>query len=165
MVPSIVSLVPLYFFASTLHLTEKLFGLVLIYAFTSIPFTVFLLIGFMKKIPDALSEAATIDGCSYYKIFFKIIMPLSKPGLVIAGILNVLNFWNEYIMAVTFVTNPKKYTVPVGISMLAGSMQYRTDYGALFAGLVIGMLPMIVVYSIFQKQLQEGMAAGSGIKG
>lgn len=165
MVPAIVSFVPLYFFSQSLHLTEKLNGLIIIYAFTSIPFAVFLIYGFMKKIPAAFSEAATIDGCSYYSIYFKIILPLAKPGLIIAGIINMMNFWNEYILALTFITNPQKYTVPVGISNLSGTMQYRTDFGALFAGLVIGMVPMIIVYTIFQKQLQEGMATGSGIKG
>ncbi len=165
MVPAIVSFVPLYFFSQSLHLTEKLSGLILIYAFTSLPFAVFLIYGFMRKIPDAFSEAATIDGASYYATFFRIVLPLSKPGLVIAGIINVMNFWNEYIIALTFITNPKKYTVPVGISNLSGTMQYRTDFGALFAGLVIGMLPMILIYILFQKQLQEGMAAGSGLKG
>ena len=165
MVPTIVTFVPLYFFSQSLHLTEKLSGLIIIYAFTYIPFAIFLIHGFVKKIPMAFSEAATIDGCSYYATFFKVILPLSKPGLIIAGIINTITFWNEYVLALIFITDPKKYTVPLGISNLSGTMQYRTDFGALFAGLVIGMIPMIIIYIIFQKQLQEGMASGSGIKG
>lgn len=165
MVPTLVTLIPLFFFSQSLRLTEKLGGLVIIYVFTNIPFSIFLICGFMKRIPNAFSEAAFMDGCSYYAIFFRIMLPLAKPGLIIAGILNLLNFWNEYLIALTFITNPDKYTVPVGISMLSGTMQYRTDFGALFAGLIIGMLPMIIVYGIFQRQLQEGMAAGSGVKG
>jgi len=165
MLPSVVSFVPLYFFSQSLNLTGKLIGLIIVYGFTNLSFSIFLIYGFMKKIPMAFTEAATIDGCSYYSIFFRIMLPLAKPGLVIAGILNAMTFWNEYILALVFITDPKKYTVPVGISMLSGTMQYRTDFGALFAGLIIGMVPMIIVYAIFQKQLQEGMAAGSGVKG
>jgi N-acetylglucosamine transport system permease protein len=165
MVPSMVTLGPLFFFSQSLHLTGKLSGLVIVYVFTNIPFSIFLIYGFMKRIPGAFSEAAMMDGCSDYGIFFRIILPLAKPGLVIAGILNVLNFWNEYIVALVFISDPIKFTVPVGISMLSGTMEYRTDFGALFAGLIIGMIPMIIVYTLFQRQLQDGMAIGSGVKG
>lgn len=165
MVPSVVSFVPLYFFSQSLSLTGKLVGLIIVYGFTNLSFSIFLIYGFMKKIPMAFTEAATIDGCSYYSTFFRIMLPLAKPGLIVAGILNAMTFWNEYILALVFISEPEKYTVPVGISMLSGTMQYRTDFGALFAGLIIGMIPMIIVYAIFQRQLQEGMAAGSGIKG
>lgn len=166
MVPAMVSFIPLFFFAqNTLHITGKLSGLVIVYSFTSLSFAIFLIYGFMKKIPEALTEAATIDGCSYYSSFFKVVLPLSKPGLIIAGIMNGMNFWNEYVVAITFLNDEKMYTVPVGISNLSGQMQYRTDFGALFAGLIIGMVPMLVLYIIFQRQLQDGMAVGSGVKG
>lgn len=165
MVPTTVTFIPLFFLSKSIHLTEKLSGLVILYVFTNLPYALFLIHGFMKRIPNAFTEAATIDGCSYYSTFFKIILPLAKPGLVIAGILNTLLFWNEYLIAITFITNPDKYTVPVGISMLSDTFQYRTDWGALFASLIIGMVPVIIIYIIFQRQLQEGMAIGSGVKG
>lgn len=166
MVPSMVSFIPLYFFAqNTLHITGKLSGLIIVYSFTSLSFSIFLIHGFMKKIPEALTEAATIDGCSYYASFFKVVLPLSKPGLIIAGIMSGMNFWNEYVVAITFLNDEKMYTVPVGISNLSGQMQYRTDFGALFAGLIIGMVPVLVLYIIFQKQLQDGMSVGAGVKG
>lgn len=165
MVPAIVTFIPMFFFAQSLHLTGKLSGLIIVYAFTNLSFAIFLIHGFMKKIPDALTEAATIDGCSYYSTFFKIILPLSKPGLIIAGIMSGMNFWNEYVVALTFINDEKLYTVPVGISNLSGQMQYRTDFGALFAGLIIGMIPVLLVYIAFQRQLQDGMAVGSGVKG
>ncbi len=166
MVPSMVSFIPLFFFAqNTLHITGKLSGLIIVYSFTSLSFSIFLIYGFMKKIPEALTEAATIDGCSYYSAFFKIILPLSKPGLIIAGIMSGMGYWNEYVVALTFLNDEKMYTVPVGISNLSGQMQYRTDFGALFAGLIIGMTPVLILYILFQKQLQDGMSVGSGIKG
>ena len=165
MVPAMVSFIPLFFLAQSIHLTGSLYGIILVYSFTSLSFAIFLIYGFMKKIPDALTEAATIDGCSYYSTFFKIVLPLSKPGLIIAGIMNGMNFWNEYVVAITFLNKEEMYTVPVGISNLSGQMQYRTDFGALFAGLIIGMVPVLILYIIFQKQLQDGMAVGSGVKG
>jgi len=165
MVPGIVTFIPLFFFAQSIHLTGKLSGLIIVYAFTNLSFAIFLIYGFMMKIPAALTEAATIDGCSYFSTFFKIIIPLSKPGLIIAGILNGISFWNEYVVALTFINDEKMYTVPVGISNLSGQMQYRTDFGALFAGLIIGMIPVLILYIVFQRQLQNGMAVGSGVKG
>ena len=165
MIPVILTLIPLFFLAQALHMANSIIGLIVIYAVTVVPFSVCLLIGFFKTIPDSLAEAATMDGCSDYSIFFRIILPLSKNGLITVGIINAMSFWNEYIIALTFLTDEKKYTVPIGISFLSASMEYRTDFGALFAGLVIAMIPIVSLYVIFQRQLQEGMSAGTSIKG
>ncbi|QTH42526.1 carbohydrate ABC transporter permease [Cohnella sp. LGH] len=164
MIPAILTLIPLYFVAKSLHLTNNLGGLIVVYAVGAVPFTVFLLIGFFKSIPAALVEAATIDGCSNYAAFYKIMLPLAKPGLITVSIVNVISFWNEYIVALTFIGDERFYTVPIGISFLSASMQYRTDFGALFAGLIISMVPVVLAYILFQRQLQDGMA-GSAVKG
>lgn len=165
MIPSILLLVPLFFQAQKLHMTNSLFGLVVVYAILQVPFTVFLLMVFFKALPHSLIEAGRLDGASYYQLFWRIALPLAKPGIVIAAIVNLMNFWNEYPIAITFISDESKFTVPIGISFLSSAMQYRTDYGALFAGLVIAMVPVIVLYAIFQQQLQDGMSMGSAVKG
>ncbi|ANE45316.1 hypothetical protein SY83_02075 [Paenibacillus swuensis] len=165
MIPSILLLVPLFFQAQALHMTNSLTGIIIIYAVLQVPFTLFLLSGFFKAIPHSLMEASVLDGASYYQMFIRVALPLVKPGIVIAAIVNVINFWNEYPIAITFISEEEKFTIPIGISFLSTAMQYRTDYGALFAGLTIAMLPVLVLYGFFQKQLQDGMSMGSGVKG
>lgn len=165
MIPSVLILIPMFFLCVRLGLTNSLTGLILIYSLSAIPFSTYILVGFIKNIDNAFIEAAVIDGCNEFMIFGKIILPMAKSGILIVMMLNLLNFWNEYVTALTFITDDEKLTVPVGISFMSSAMQYRTDFGALFAGLIIGMVPMIIVYAFFQRQLQEGMALNSGLKG
>jgi len=164
-IPMVLVLVPLYFIAQSMHLNNSLIGLIIIYPMMYLPFSILLMMGFFKSIPDSLIEAARLDGASEYKIFFKVMLPLVKSGLVIMAIVNILNYWNEYTYALTFLSDDTKYTLSIGISYLSASMQYRTDFGALFAGLVISMIPVLIIYAVFNKQLQEGMAVNSGVKG
>jgi N-acetylglucosamine transport system permease protein len=165
MVPGILILVPLYFQCLKLGMLNSLSAITLLYAIGGVPFSVFLLEGFFRGVHNSFIEAAIIDGCSEFKLFFKIMIPMIKPGVFIVALLNIMGTWNEYPMAITFLTKEMKLTVPVGIQFLVGSMQYRTDFGALFAGLILSMIPIVIVYAIFQKPMQEGMAMGSGIKG
>lgn len=164
MIPSVLLLIPLFFQVKALHMTDKLSTLILLYAVSFVPFSVFMLMGFMKGIHDSYIEAAVMDGCSEFRVFFKVIAPMSKPGLFIIALLNIMGSWNEYVMALTFLSSENKFTVPIGLSYLSSTMKFRTDFGALFAGLVIAMVPILIIYGIFQRQLQEGMAAG-GVKG
>lgn len=164
MIPSILGLIPLFFLLNSMHLTNSLIGLTLVYSVSAVPFGVFILVGFYKGLPKELEEAATIDGCSLYGTFFRIMLPLSKPGLITVGIMNVLFIWNEYIMATVLVNDPVKYTIPVGLAVMQGEMQYRTEWGPLFSGLVISMIPVIIIYMLYQKQITGGMTAGA-VKG
>lgn len=164
-VPMVLVLVPLFFLCNTLHLTNNLWGLILVYPVLYLPFSIFLLMGFFKGVPNSLLEAAMIDGASEYGIFFRVTLPLVKSGLLIVTIVNVMNYWNEYTFALTFLSDETKFTLSIGINYLSSAMQYRTDFGALFAGLVISMIPVLVLYAIFNKQLQEGMAVNSAVKG
>ena len=110
-------------------------------------------------------EAAEIDGASEFKKFFSIVIPCVKPALFVTILNNVLGTWNEYILALTFLSDEGKYTVPIGLSQLQNSATYRVEYGGLFAGLVIAMIPILIVYACFQKQLQEGVKSQGGVKG
>ncbi|WP_169082318.1 carbohydrate ABC transporter permease [Paenibacillus sp. PL91] len=164
MIPTTLGLIPLFFLLSDLHLSNSLFGLMIVYSVGTIgilPFAIFFLVGFYKTLPKELEEAATIDGSSNYGIFFRIMLPLSKPGLVTVGIMNALTVWNEYIMATVLINDPEKYTVPVGIAIMQAEMQYRTEWGPLFAGLAISMIPVIMMYVLYQRQITGGLTAGA----
>ncbi len=165
MVPSVLMLVPLYYFADTLHMTDSLVWLSVIYAIQGMPFAVFMMAGFVRNIHNALLEAATIDGASQFTIFFRIIIPLSKPSLFVVALLNVMGTWNEYITALTFIRDKAKYTIAIGLSYLTNSGTYDVNYGRTFAGLAIALVPILIIYAIFQKQLQSGMSSSDGIKG
>ncbi|EPY04231.1 sugar ABC transporter permease [Paenibacillus sp. E194] len=161
MIPLILGLIPLFFLLSNLHLDNSLLGLILVYTVTNLPFGVFVLVGFFRSMPKELDEAASIDGSSYYGVFFRIMLPLAKPGLISVGMMNVLNIWNEYIIGTVLVNDPEKYTIPVGIAIMQAEMQYRTEWGPLFAGLLLSIIPVLILYMIFQKQITSGMMAGA----
>ncbi len=161
MIPLILGLIPLFFLLSDLGLDNSLFGLSLVYTAINLPFGIFVLVGFFKSLPKELDEAASIDGSSHYGVFFRIMLPLAKPGIISVGMMNVLNIWNEYIIGTVLVNDPGKYTIPVGIAVMQAEMQYRTEWGALFAGLLLSIVPVLILYTIFQRQITSGMMAGA----
>ncbi|UKS24803.1 carbohydrate ABC transporter permease [Paenibacillus sp. HWE-109] len=161
MIPTFLGIIPLFFLLNDLHLTNNLFGLTLVYTVTAVPFAVFVLVSFFKTLPGELEEAASIDGASHYGIFFRVMLPLAKPGLISVAIITVLNTWNEYVFALVLISDPTKYTIPVAIAVMQGEMQYRTEWGPLFAALIISMGPPILFYVIFQKQITGGITAGA----
>ena len=165
MAPAVLMLIPLYYFADSLYMTDSLFWLSVIYAIQGMPFSVFMLVGFIRGINNSLIEAATIDGASQYTVFFKIIMPLVKPALFTVGLLNVMGTWNEYLTALTFLRDAGKYTISIGLSYLTNSGTYDVNYGRTFAGLAIALIPILIIYAFFQKPLQEGFSASDGVKG
>lgn len=161
MIPPFLGIIPLFFLMDSMSLTNSLIGLIILYTITSVPFGVFVLVGFFKTLPRELEESAAIDGASHYGIFFRIMLPLARPGLYSVAIITVLNIWNEYIYALIITNNPAKYTIPVAIAVMQGEMQYRTEWGPLFAALLVSMVPVLVVYTIFQKQITGGITAGA----
>lgn len=165
MVPGVLILVPLYYIADSMYMTDSLIWLSIIYAIQGMPFYIFMLAGFIRGIHNSLIEAAVIDGANQFDIFFKIIMPLVKPSLFVVTILNVMGTWNEYVTALTFIHEQKKYTIAIGLSYLTNSGTYDVDYGRTFAGLVIALIPILVLYAVFQKQIQNGVSSGEGVKG
>ena len=136
-------------------------GLILIYVAASLPFTVFTLTGFFRTLPGEVREAAMMDGASEYRIFFSVMMPLAKPGLVTVAIFNFLGLWNEYLFGLVFLSSDHLKTLPLGLASISMQAQYKSDFGLLFAGLVIAMLPTLLVYVILQEKLTKGITAGA----
>jgi N-acetylglucosamine transport system permease protein len=161
MVPLIMGLIPLFFLLDTFSLDNTLLGLIFVYAAYQLPFSIFVLVGFYKTLPKEIQEAAYIDGASHSGTFFRIMMPLAKPGMITITIMNFLNIWNEYIYGVVLVNDPEKYTLPVGIGVMQAEMQYKTEWGPLFAALLISIIPVFIVYFVFQRQIAGGITAGA----
>ncbi len=163
MIPAILGLAPLFLLMNRMNLIDNRAGLTIIYIVSSIPFSVYVISGFLSNISLDYEEAAFIDGCSRYGIMFKVIFPISLPSLVTVTIFNFLGVWNEYIYAVTLIQSEEKMTLPTGLVYLMEVQRYATDWGALFAGMVIAMLPSLVFYALLQRKITSGLTAG-GIK-
>lgn len=161
MIPFILALIPLFFLMNTLGLINKPLGLILVYASSLLAFGIFILVGFFRSLPKELEESATIDGASHFGTFFRVMLPLSQPGLITLVIVNVLNIWNEYIIGTILLNDPMQYTLPVEIAVMQKEMQYRTEWGPLFAGLMFTIVPVLVVYLIFQRKIASGITAGA----
>ena len=138
--------------------------LALIYAANAIPFTVYLLSNFFSAISKSYEEAAYIDGAGYYRTMVDVMIPMAKPAVITVILFNFLTFWNEYILALTLMTDPVKRTLPVGLINLQQAARGAANYGRLYAGLLIVMIPTLIIYILVQKQLTEGMMVG-GDKG
>ncbi|MDN6699509.1 MAG: carbohydrate ABC transporter permease [Staphylococcus equorum] len=139
------------------------FILALVYAATALPFTIFLLSSYFETLPSDFEEAAYIDGASYFKTMTRVMIPMAKPSIITVILFNFLNFWNEYILALTLMPGDEK-TLPVGLINLMAAERAAANYGRLYAGMVIVMLPTLILYIMVQKQLTQGMTAG-GVKG
>ena len=147
--------------ALTVLLDNKIV-LALVYASTALPFTIYLLSNYLRTLPKAYEEATYIDGCTHLQTLMKVIIPMAKPSIITVVLFQFLAFWNEYIIALTLLPNSSK-TLPVGLLSLMQVQKTATDYGAMYAGLAIVMIPTIILYMLVQKQLTEGMTVG-GIK-
>ena len=164
MFPIFLGLVPLFFLLKTLHLLDSHLGLILVYSAFGIPFTVFVLTAFFRTIPTTIMEAGIMDGCSHFTLFWRVMLPLAKPGLTTVGIFTFISIWNEYILALVLLSSSHLRTLPLGIAVLQFVQFYEADFGALFAGLVIVMLPTLICYLILQEQITKGITVGA-IKG
>ncbi|WP_369213356.1 carbohydrate ABC transporter permease [Streptomyces flavofungini] len=162
MFPVILALVPLFAVMENFGLLDTRPGLMIAYIAYSLPFTTFFLTSFFRTLPTGVQEAAMVDGASHTRTFFQIMLPMAKPGLVSIGIFNFLGQWNQYLLPLLLNNEEEKsYVLPQGLASLAVSQGYRGDWGALFAGLTIAMLPVLVVYAVFQRQVQAGLTAGA----
>ena len=142
---------------------NNLFITALVYASTALPFTIYLLSGFFVTIPKDYEEAAFVDGSGYFRTMVTIMMPMAKPSIITVILFNFLAFWNEYIISMTLLTKESK-TLPVGLMQLMQAQKAATQYGQLYAGLVLVMLPTLILYICVQKKLTQGMSLG-GLKG
>jgi N-acetylglucosamine transport system permease protein len=120
-----------------------------------------LLSGFFKSLPKELEEASVIDGTTYFGTFFRVMLPLSQPGLIAVAITNVLANWNEFFFGLILLNDPEHYTIPIALNVMQTEFQYRTEWGPLFASLLIASLPILIFYMIFQRQITGGITAGA----
>ncbi|MFD7499252.1 carbohydrate ABC transporter permease [Streptomyces sp. NPDC059832] len=166
MFPVYLALVPLFFQVNNLHLLNTRTGLAMVYTAFSLPFTIFFLHSFFRTLPTAVQEAAFVDGCSHTRAFFQVMLPMARPGLVSVGIFNVLGQWNQYLLPVVLMQRQRGDTkahqvVTQGLVNLLSAQGYAADFPALFAGMTIAMLPVLVVYLSFQRQVQAGLTSGA----
>ncbi len=159
--PIFMALIPLFFLVRTLGMLNTYHGLVLVYVAYSFPFSVFFLTGFFKSLPSELHEAAIIDGASQYQVFFKIMLPLAQPGLISIGIFNFLGMWNQYLLPVVLMTDSKRYLLTQGLAFMLHQQYYKNDWSGLFAAVSLIMIPSLIVYVIFQGQIQKGITVGA----
>ncbi len=161
-IPVHITLIPIFKMSKDLGTYDSIWGLVGPYIAFGVPVSVFILSGFMKQIPVEIEEAASIDGCSRYSIFFKIMLPLAKPGLATLAIYNGVAMWNEFIFSYTLTQSPESRTLPLAVWDFQG--QYTMNTPVIMAILTLSILPMIILFIIFQDRLVKGMTAGA-VKG
>ena len=162
MFPLILALIPLFILFRDLKLIDSLLGVIVIYTTVHLPFAVWLSKGFFDGIPRELDEAAWIDGCSRLQAFVRVILPLTRPGIVAIAIFSILFSWNEYLIASIFLRTKDFLTVPVGIQ--AFIQEYQADWGSLMAAATLTMLPILIFCLFAQQHLVRGAIAGS-VKG
>lgn len=161
MFPVFLGLVPLYFLMDDIHLINTYPGLALVYIAYSLPFTIFFLVGFFKTLPGEVAEAGIVDGASQYQVFFQLMLPMAKPGLIAMGIFNFIGQWNQFLLPLVLMQDESKYVISQGLNFLAIQQGYNNDYSALFAAMVIVMVPTLLVYILFQRRLESGLTAGA----
>ena len=162
MIPVQATLLPLFQGLDRLGIRGGYLGLMLPYITFAMPMTVMILGGFFKALPREIEEAACIDGCNIFNMFFKIILPMIRPGIATSCIFAFLNTWNELLFANTFVDDAKYKTLPVGIMSFVG--EHSTNWGIIGAGMVIATLPTVLIYLLLSKQVQESFTVGA-VKG
>jgi ABC-type glycerol-3-phosphate transport system permease component len=165
--PAQLAIVPLFFQLRALGLLNSRAGLILVYTANGLPFAIFILAGFFRSLPRSLYEAAMVDGCGEFSAFWRVLLPLARPGLVTVAIFQFIGVWKEYFYAFMLVsgdTSGSARTLPLGLANLSIAAEYRTEYGMLFAGIILVTLPILIVYVSLQRQIVRGIAAGA-IKG
>jgi len=155
-------MVPLFLIVNSVGLLDTRLGVLIPYVGIALPMAVYLSTEYIKSIPDAVLESARIDGAKYFQVFLKIIMPMAAPVAVTVAILQVTGTWNEFMLINILVSKNELKSLPVGVNMFSGAL--ASDYGKQFSAIVIGMMPMVVFYAIFRKQITKGVAAGA-VKG
>jgi N-acetylglucosamine transport system permease protein len=162
--PVFLALVPLFFVVRNLGLLNTHLGLVLVYIAYSLPFTVFFLAAFFKTLPASVAEAAVMDGCSHTRLFFQVMMPMARPGLISITIFNIIGQWNQYLLPLALLQGEgaeDKWVLTQGIANISVNAGFEADWGGLFAALTMAILPMIAMYAVFQRQIQHGLTAGA----
>lgn len=155
--PLFLAVVPLFFVIQNLGLQNTYLGLILTYVGFALPFTVFFLYAFFRQLPEEIAEAAAIDGAGDFRTFFQIMVPMAGPGLMSVTIFNFLGLWNQFLLPVVLNTDESKFVLAQGLNNMQAQQGYATDWGGMFASVTITIVPVLIVYIIFQRQLQGGM--------
>mgnify|MGYP000710576246 CR=1 FL=1 len=164
MFPQIAVLAGLFEMVRWAGVYNTLFSLIFAYMIFTLPFTVWVLTTFMRDLPIEIEEAAIVDGASPFTIVMRVFLPLMWPALVTTGLLAFIAAWNEFLFALTFVSNNSTRTVPVAIALLSGASEQEIPWGTIMAASVIVTFPLIVLVLIFQRKIISGLTAG-GVKG
>lgn len=162
MIPPVMLIIPQFLVAKWLNLLNTLPGLILVYVTMNLSLQTFLLRGFFEGIPVELEEAAVIDGASRWTIFWRIVMPLSRPGLAVVAIFTFLYSWDEFPWAHVAIQEASKRTLPVGIALFQS--QHLTEWGQVFAASIVALIPVVLVFALFQRHFISGITTG-GVKG
>jgi N-acetylglucosamine transport system permease protein len=160
-IPIFLAIVPLFFILKNIELINTLPGLILVYVAFALPFTVFFLYAFFKTLPDDVYEAALIDGAGEWRAFFGIMLPMARPGMAAVAIFNFLGLWNQFLLPVALNTDSSRYVLTQGMANFASQAGYAVDFGALFAAVVITVVPVLIVYVIFQRRLEGSVSRGT----
>ena len=159
--PIFLAIVPLFFILKNIGLINTLPGLIMVYVAFALPFTVFFLYAFFKTLPDDVYEAALIDGAGEWRTFFRIMLPMARPGIAAVAIFNFLGLWNQFLLPVALNTDQSRYVLTQGMASFASQAGYAVDFGALFAAVVITVVPVLIVYVIFQRRLEGSVSRGT----
>jgi len=159
--PVFLAIVPLFFQLQNFGLLNTLPGLALTYVAFALPFTVFFLYAFFKTLPDDIYEAALLDGAGEWRAFFSVMLPMARPGMASVAIFNFLGLWNQFLLPVALNTNESNYVLTQGMARFASQAGYSVDFGALFAAVVMTVVPVFVVYLIFQRRIAGSVAVGT----
>ena len=162
MFPATMLLLPFFILLSYLGLINSYFGLIIIYSSTALPFCIWQMKGYYDTIPPSLEESARLDGCTRFQAFYKIILPLSSPALVITALFSFMASWSEYVVAAIILQDPKLYTLPLGLKSFQASLS--TQWGLYAAGAVVVSIPVTILFISLSKYLVSGLTMGS-VKG
>ena len=159
--PIFLAIVPLFKLMQTFNLLNRQPGLVVVYVAFALPFTVFFLYPFFRRLPTEIAEAAAVDGAGEWRTFFQVMLPMAKPGLASVAIFNFLGLWNQFLLPVALNSDRDNYVLAQGMNRFASSAGYAVDFGSLFAAVIITVLPVLVMYIIFQRQLAGSVTQGT----
>ncbi|MGO1200779.1 MAG: carbohydrate ABC transporter permease [Dermabacteraceae bacterium] len=159
--PLFLAVVPLFFIMESLYIRGTYIGLILAYVGFALPFTVFFLYAFFRQLPEEIAEAAAIDGAGDFRTFFQVMLPMAGPGMASVTIFNFLGLWNQFLIPIVLNTDRDKYVLAQGLANMQAQQGYDSDWGAMFASVTITIVPVLIVYLIFQRQLQGGIGPGT----
>lgn len=157
--PFIVLTTPVYFIYFRLGLVNNLLSLIITYVATTLPFSVYMLLGYLDSVPRDLDEAAIIDGCSTLGVIFRVVFPVAWPGIAATAVFVFIRSWNDFLFALTLITDNNLKTIPIGLANLFG--QYTTQWDLVMSASVIATLPTLIIFLFLQRQLVSGLAAGA----